>query len=175
MLQRRGKKILVLDSRISGFLRFVAEVPLLREHGVEQFRDISAEEVVVGTISRVMSISQCHACRLVLLDTNSLAQGGIRSVVYLVRATIDNAQIISTQIRNTARWLLDLQQGLIASIRREFWRCMCIMASAADGCNNPCQRLMLNVLHHCHSEQMNRMSCVNTAQTCKSLDEPTNE
>ena len=43
MLQRRGKKILVLDSRISGFLRFVAEVPLLREHGVEQFRDIPAE------------------------------------------------------------------------------------------------------------------------------------
>ena len=38
-VQRRGKKILVLDARISGFLRFVAEVPLLREHGVEQFRD----------------------------------------------------------------------------------------------------------------------------------------
>ncbi|KAK9865228.1 hypothetical protein WJX84_002620 [Apatococcus fuscideae] len=73
---RRGKKVLVLDPRISGFLRFVAEVPLLREHGVEQ---------------------------LVLLDTNSLAQNGIRSVVYLVRATIDNAQTISKQIRNTAR------------------------------------------------------------------------
>ncbi len=41
-MQRRGKKILVLDPRISGFLRFVAEVPLLREHGVEQFR-FSAE------------------------------------------------------------------------------------------------------------------------------------
>ncbi|KAK9831278.1 hypothetical protein WJX74_010180 [Apatococcus lobatus] len=82
---RRGKKVLVLDPRISGFLRFVAEVPLLREHGVEQ---------------------------LVLLDTNSLAQNGIRSVVYLVRATIDNAQTISKQIRNTAREAKGVEFGV---------------------------------------------------------------
>ena len=35
-LQRRGKKVLVLDPRISGFLGLLAEVPLLKEHGVEQ-------------------------------------------------------------------------------------------------------------------------------------------
>ena len=34
--QRRGKKVLVLDPRISGFLGLLAEVPLLKEHGVEQ-------------------------------------------------------------------------------------------------------------------------------------------
>ena len=55
-----------------------------------------------------MRILHNHACRLVLLDTNSLAQSGIRSVVYLVRATIDNAQIISKQIRNTARYVVCL-------------------------------------------------------------------
>jgi hypothetical protein len=35
-LQRRGKKVLVLDSRISGFLGLIAEVSLLKEHGIEQ-------------------------------------------------------------------------------------------------------------------------------------------
>ena len=35
-VQRRGKKVLVLDPRVSGFLGQLAEVPLLREHGVEQ-------------------------------------------------------------------------------------------------------------------------------------------
>ena len=34
--QRRGKKVLVLDPRISSFLGQIAEVSLLREHGVEQ-------------------------------------------------------------------------------------------------------------------------------------------
>lgn len=34
--QRRGKKVLVLDPRISGFLGQLAEVSLLKEHGVEQ-------------------------------------------------------------------------------------------------------------------------------------------
>ena len=36
ILQRRGKKVLVLDPRISGFLGQLAEVSLLKEHGVEQ-------------------------------------------------------------------------------------------------------------------------------------------
>ena len=35
-LQRRGKKVLVLDPRVSGFLGLLAEVTLLKEHGVEQ-------------------------------------------------------------------------------------------------------------------------------------------
>lgn len=34
---RRGKKVLVLDPRVSGFLGLLAEVALLREHGVEQY------------------------------------------------------------------------------------------------------------------------------------------
>ena len=35
-MQMRGKKILVLDPKITGFLGLLAEVPLLKEHGVEQ-------------------------------------------------------------------------------------------------------------------------------------------
>jgi hypothetical protein len=35
-MQRRGKKVLVLDPRVSGFLGLLAEVSLLKEHGVEQ-------------------------------------------------------------------------------------------------------------------------------------------
>lgn len=35
-VQRRGKKVLVLDPRVSGFLGLLAEVTLLKEHGVEQ-------------------------------------------------------------------------------------------------------------------------------------------
>ena len=35
-MQVRGKKILVLDPKITGFLGLLAEVPLLKEHGVEQ-------------------------------------------------------------------------------------------------------------------------------------------
>ena len=35
-LQRRGKKVLVLDPRVSGFLGLLCEVSLLKEHGVEQ-------------------------------------------------------------------------------------------------------------------------------------------
>jgi hypothetical protein len=36
VMQRRGKKVLVLDPRVSGFLGLLAEVSLLKEHGVEQ-------------------------------------------------------------------------------------------------------------------------------------------
>ena len=35
--QRRGKKVLVLDRKITGWLGLIAEVPLLKEHGVEQY------------------------------------------------------------------------------------------------------------------------------------------
>ena len=35
-MQMRGKKIFVLDPKITGFLGLLAEVPLLKEHGVEQ-------------------------------------------------------------------------------------------------------------------------------------------
>jgi len=35
-MQRRGKKICVLDPNISSFLGLITEVALLREHGVEQ-------------------------------------------------------------------------------------------------------------------------------------------
>ncbi len=35
-LQRRGKKLLVLDPKISAYLGFLTEITLLREHGVER-------------------------------------------------------------------------------------------------------------------------------------------
>ena len=35
-VQRRGKKYLVLDPKISGFLGLLTEVSLLKEHGVDQ-------------------------------------------------------------------------------------------------------------------------------------------
>jgi hypothetical protein len=34
--QRRGKKLLVLDPKISAYLGFLTEIALLREHGVER-------------------------------------------------------------------------------------------------------------------------------------------
>ena len=34
--QVRGKKILILDRKVSGFLGLIAEVPLLKEHGVDR-------------------------------------------------------------------------------------------------------------------------------------------
>ena len=36
VLQVRGKKILILDRKVSGFLGLIAEVPLLKEHGVDR-------------------------------------------------------------------------------------------------------------------------------------------
>lgn len=36
LTQVRGKKILILDRKVSGFLGLIAEVPLLKEHGVER-------------------------------------------------------------------------------------------------------------------------------------------
>ena len=38
MLQVRGKKILILDRKVSGFLGLIAEVPLLKEHGVDRYK-----------------------------------------------------------------------------------------------------------------------------------------
>ena len=35
--QRRGKKLLVLDPKISAYLGFLTEITLLREHGVERY------------------------------------------------------------------------------------------------------------------------------------------
>jgi hypothetical protein len=35
-VQRRGKKICVLDQNVSSFLGLITEVSLLREHGVDQ-------------------------------------------------------------------------------------------------------------------------------------------
>ena len=56
MLQRRGKKVLVLDPRISGFLGQLAEVSLLKEHGVEQCASLASYHPACA-----------HACRLTCL------------------------------------------------------------------------------------------------------------
>ena len=36
--QVRGKKVLILDRKVSGFLGLIAEVPLLKEHGVDRYQ-----------------------------------------------------------------------------------------------------------------------------------------
>ncbi|BDA43254.1 Vacuolar protein sorting-associated protein 33A [Coccomyxa sp. Obi] len=73
---RRGKKVLILDPRVSGFLGLLAEVSLLKEHGIEQLLHLSCEP---------------------------LGDLGVRNVIYLVRASIDNAQHIAQQIKDTNR------------------------------------------------------------------------
>jgi len=67
---RRGKKVLVLDPRVSGPLGLIAEVPLLKEHGVEG---------------------------LVHLSTDAVSTEA-RNIVYLVRPTLQNAQTIARQV-----------------------------------------------------------------------------
>ncbi|KAK9915301.1 hypothetical protein WJX75_007269 [Coccomyxa subellipsoidea] len=73
---RRGKKVLVLDPKVSGFLGLLAEVSLLKEHGIEQ---------------------------LLHLSTEPLGDLGVRNVIYLVRASIENAKQIAEQIKETNR------------------------------------------------------------------------
>eukprot|EP00873_Tetraselmis_striata_P024411 jgi/Tetstr1/444675/TSEL_032523.t1 len=68
---RRGKKVLVLDPRVSGPLALIAEVSLLKEHGVEQLTHLSEEAV----------------------------SSEARSVLYLARPTLHNAQTIARQVR----------------------------------------------------------------------------
>ncbi len=76
--QRRGKKALVLDPHISGFLGVFAEVSLLREHGVEQ---------------------------LFHLGTESLADVTAKTVVYLISNRIDTAQQVARHIREGIRYV----------------------------------------------------------------------
>ncbi|KAK9808509.1 hypothetical protein WJX73_003066 [Symbiochloris irregularis] len=73
---RRGKKVLVLDPRVSGFLGLLAEVPLLREHGVEQLLHLGAEP---------------------------LGDVPARNIIYLARSEIQNAQFIAQHIKTTTK------------------------------------------------------------------------
>lgn len=46
-VQRRGKKVLVLDPKVSGFLGLLAEVSLLKEHGIEQCGPFQSLQFVI--------------------------------------------------------------------------------------------------------------------------------
>eukprot|EP00192_Tetraselmis_astigmatica_P009005 CAMPEP_0117660092 /NCGR_PEP_ID=MMETSP0804-20121206/6782_1 /TAXON_ID=1074897 /ORGANISM="Tetraselmis astigmatica, Strain CCMP880" /LENGTH=621 /DNA_ID=CAMNT_0005466795 /DNA_START=43 /DNA_END=1908 /DNA_ORIENTATION=+ len=70
---RRGKKVLVLDPNVSGPLGLIAEVQLLKEHGVDQLLHLSADAV----------------------------SSEVRNVVYYVRPTLQNVQLIAKQVRAT--------------------------------------------------------------------------
>jgi hypothetical protein len=48
------------------------------------------------------------ACRLLHLEGGSLGEVGVRSVVYFLRATIPNAQIIADQVKDLNRRASDL-------------------------------------------------------------------
>lgn len=54
--QKRGKKVLVLDPHVSGFLGIFAEVALLREHGVEQCA------LTMQISWAMLSIPNCTGC-----------------------------------------------------------------------------------------------------------------
>lgn len=49
-LQRRGKKLLVLDPKISAYLGFLTEITLLREHGVERRAGTANQHTSSGTL-----------------------------------------------------------------------------------------------------------------------------
>ncbi len=74
LLDRRpGKKVLVLDPKISGPLALVANIGVLKEHGVEKLFHLEAGLKVGGFES-------------------------VQDVVYLVRPTIANMKLISEQV-----------------------------------------------------------------------------
>eukprot|EP00891_Asterochloris_glomerata_P003083 jgi/Astpho2/3083/fgenesh1_pm.00051_%23_32_t len=87
----RGKKILVLDPKITGFLGLLAEVPLLKEHGVEQ---------------------------LLYLQGEALEGIDVRSIIYLVRSTMQNAQLIAQQVKATNRAGMALEYAAYFMPRR---------------------------------------------------------
>ncbi|KAL3150677.1 hypothetical protein ABBQ32_000472 [Trebouxia sp. C0010 RCD-2024] len=87
----RGKKVLVLDRKVSGFLGLIAEVPLLKEHGVD---------------------------RLLYLSEEPLQGIEVRSVVYLVRSRIENAQLIAQQILLTNKLGTKLEYSVFFMPRR---------------------------------------------------------
>lgn len=87
----RGKKLLILDRKVSGFLGLIAEVPLLKEHGVD---------------------------RLLYLSEEPLKGIDVRSVLYLVRSRIENAQLIAQQILQTNKLGTQLEYSVFFMPRR---------------------------------------------------------
>lgn len=103
--QVRGKKILILDRKVSGFLGLIAEVPLLKEHGVDRcdrVRILTLRQISPGTqIGSLKSVTVQTVCRLLYLSEEPLQGIDVRSIVYLVRSHIENAQLIAQQILQT--------------------------------------------------------------------------
>ena len=92
LLDRRpGRKVLVLDQKLSGPLALVANIAVLKEHGVEKLfhlekeLDISASALEKTTKTTVKSKSNAGGA-------------SAHEVVYLVRPTIANMKLISAQV-----------------------------------------------------------------------------
>ncbi|CAG9464708.1 unnamed protein product [Pedinophyceae sp. YPF-701] len=85
--QRKGKKALVLDARSSALLNLVAEVALLREHGVEALHTIGQEQQAAPDLS----------------------------LVYIIEPLVGHCASIATHIR-AARNLVRPPDGLLASV-----------------------------------------------------------
>lgn len=64
MPQVRGKKILILDRKVSGFLGLIAEVPLLKEHGVDRYDRVP--HLILGQILQAHSWLP-HECDMCIL------------------------------------------------------------------------------------------------------------
>lgn len=50
-----------------------------------------------------MNFKYFYICRLLHLEAGGLGEVGVRSVVYFVRATIANAQLIADQVKDLNR------------------------------------------------------------------------
>lgn len=66
---------------------------------------------------QVMANRQRPACRLLHLEGGSLGEVGVRSVVYFVRASIPNTDIIADQVQDLNRWA-DVLPALAAWLPR---------------------------------------------------------
>ena len=65
LLQVRGKKILILDCKVSGFLGLIAEVPLLKEHGVDRYEIVpylDSDSDPTNTAGSLACVT-AHPCR----------------------------------------------------------------------------------------------------------------
>ena len=127
-MQRRGKKICVLDQNVSSFLGLITEVSLLREHGVDQCASTDAnllEQRCLGVTSkstraygsvavdvpsaapirrRLSAVDWIEGQRRLLhLGDEPLGTPGVRSVLYFARPTAVNAQLIARQIKASHR------------------------------------------------------------------------
>lgn len=86
----RGRKMLVLDPKLSGPLALIAQTSLLKEHGVENLRHLSADPI----------------------------QTDCKSILYLVRPQVNFMKLISSHIQHDTKQNLQREYSVIFVPRR---------------------------------------------------------